>query len=213
MLAMRRFKQETLSRYDGTIYTDEETYDSYDISIECIVRDNFTVENLRRIKEVFKIGKGKLVFSHKPDLEYDVTLTNALRFEEMIKHVGGCILSFKVEPFSYLKSGKQEIKLSKGTNTITNLGNYKSFPIFRVEGASSNFYITINDKPMIFQISAESNVYIDIEREDVYGERGENYNSGMSLESDFVPLSEGKNSIKCEGSFNNIYITPNWREL
>lgn len=48
MLAMRRFKQETLSRYDGTIYTDEETYDSYDISIECIVRDNFTVENLRR---------------------------------------------------------------------------------------------------------------------------------------------------------------------
>lgn len=210
ILPNRRITETELVRYDGTLYRDEKTYESYTLDLDCVMVDNFTMDNIRRVKNLFKGGEGEIIFSHKPTNIYKVRLTNTINFIELLNLTGSCLLSFKVEPFSYLSEGKVAINVPNNT-TITNLGNYESKPLIKVLNPTANVVITINGKQMKFTKVAKTFI-IDVDMEDVYGETGENLNAYMDLSSDFLTLQEDKNVIEYVGA-GGLLITPNWREL
>lgn len=210
ILTTRRIEEIVLDKYDGTIYKDNNTYDSYSLSIECLLVDSLDNDTVLKIKNTFKTGRGQLVLSTRPDYIYSVRLSNTLNFAEMLEKVGSCILTFKVEPFATLESGLSYVTVPKG-GKLTNLGNYESKPLIKAVGGTGIVSITINGKTMDFK-EVSSTFFIDMELEDIYGENGENLNLYMTLESDFIPLSEGDNTITYTG-LTALYIMPRWRVL
>lgn len=210
-MANRRFKELVLDRYDGTLYEDLETYESYSIDIECTLRDNFNISTIRAVKDMFKSGKGELILSHKPDNIYKVRLANNINFVEMLNLTGSCILTFKVEPFSILKSGLSYVIVPNG-GKLTNAGNYASKPLIKVEGTGS-ISISINGEKMEFS-NVNTPFIIDTELEDVYGvDNGTNLNNFMNINSDFIGFKEGENVINYTGNVTRISVLPRWREL
>lgn len=210
VLAKRRINLVDLPTYDGVLLEDEETFESYSLDIECYLVDNFSLENIKRIKNLFKVGYGKMIFSHKPNNIYEVVINNTINFSEMLERTGACIISLTVQPISYLKNGSNFISVGRGTK-LNNLGNYYSKPIFKVDNPSSVVEITVNGSKMKFT-NVNKAFIVDCELEDVYGEKGENLNSFMTIESDFQVFNEGENLIEYVG-VNEIKVKPNWREV
>lgn len=208
-MASKKLTELSIDKRNGTIYKDYNTFNSYTMDIECTLLDNFNIATIKKIKDVFKVGEGELILSHKPDNIYRVRLINSLNFVEMLNLTGSCILSFNVEPFSYLKSGREYVVVSSG-GILKNLGNYYSEPQIKVTGMG-DITITINNKVMSFFNVAKPFI-IDTYLEDIVGLSGENLNSYMRIESDFVPLEEGNNVIKYSGA-TSVEVRPNWREL
>lgn len=210
VLANRRMGELVLDRYNGTIYTDKGTYDSYYISLECMLVDNFEVSHIRKIKELFITGKGELTLSYKPNLVYKVVVSNSLTFTEMIKYTGSFILTFKVEPMAILSSGLNYVPVTNNMKLV-NEGNFESCPRIKVGSPTSFVKIYINGKLMEFANVVKPFI-IDVELEDVIGLDGENLNNYMKLSSDFVKLSTGENTILVEGA-TGVSIQPRWVEL
>lgn len=211
IMASRRFAETVIDGYDGALYRDVGTFDNYSLSIECLLVDNLTTDKIREIKQLFKSGRGELVLSHKPNNIYHVRLSSTLNFTEMLERTGGCILTFTVEPFSYLRSGLEYQTVSSGSK-IKNQGNYYSLPLYKITPLNTNDYsITVNGKTMEFTEYAKV-IYVDVLLEDVYGENGENLNNLMKIESDFVPLIDGENIITYK-NISKLEVAPRWREL
>lgn len=212
IMPQKRYKEMVLDRFDGTVYTDLGTYESITFDVECLLVDNFTVEDIKRIKDVFKVGGGEIIFSHKPDHIFEVKIINSINFISMLEKTGSCIISFKSKPFSYLKSGSNYSVINSGVK-LNNLGNDYSFPQFRVVPSNSRIEITVNDKKMVF-INATKPFIIDCNLEDVYGADDSelNLNNYMDINSDFVRLVEGVNNISFSGA-SKVEIKPNWRVI
>lgn len=208
-LASKRVETLSLPKIDGSVFKEFEAYDSYSISIECILKDSLTIENVKKIKGVFKANIGELVLSTRPDNIYKVRLSSQLNFLEMLERTGSCMLSFEVHPYSELVSGRGEIDVTNSPKLI-NEGNVPSKPLIKVKGRDT-VQIIINDKIMQFE-GVYTDFIIDCELEDIYSERGENLNKFMTLDSDFIPLSEGVNTIRHAGA-SSVKVIPRWREL
>lgn len=210
-LALKRFQEAELPQFNGVVYEESDTFESYNLDIECIMKRTFTEENIKGIKKLFKQFTGELVLSDKPNNILKVRLISSIEFEEMIKYTGSFLLSFKVQPFSYLASGREWITVNNNSKII-NQGNYKCNPIFKVTGSGS-CTIVINNQEMKFS-KVNKNFILDTELEDCYGleNNNDNLNSFMNIESDFIGFSEGENNIKFIG-ISKLEVQPNWREL
>lgn len=210
IMPKRRFTSITNNKRNGTIYTDEETYESYTLDIECLLIDTLTSDTINMIKTVFKGGKGVLTLSTDLTRSYDVYLNSALSFVEMLDLTGSCLLSFTVEPLANLESGTTKVVVSNGSK-LKNVGNMPSNPKIYVTHSSSSVTISINGESMKFSGVTEPFI-IDVELEDVYSESGANLNKFMSLDSDFIGLSEGDNTITFSGA-SKVEIVPRWRSV
>lgn len=210
-MAQRRVSETVIERYDGTVYSDRDTFDSVPYDIECIILDNFSIENINKIKEVFKGGKGDLILSHKPNYIYKARLVSSINFIEMIQHTGSCMISFKLEPLGFIASGQAYQQVSNGMELV-NLGNHYAMPIFQVNGVGT-IILTINDSDMRFD-GVEEAFFVDMELEDIYSvsEPHKNLNRYLKLEHDFINLKEGSNRISFTGA-SSIRIKPRWRAL
>ena len=210
MMASRRVDTLVLPTIDGTLYRDNDTYESYTLSIECILKDSLTTENVKKIKNTFKVGKGDLILSTRPNNIYKAVLKSQLNFTEMLQYTGSCLLTFEIQPFSFITEGQNAIKVTKNM-TIKNLGNYSSNPLFKAVGGNGLVTINVNGHTMAFK-GVNSTFYVDCELEDVYGDGGKNLNNFMDLESDFISLPTDSFTVTYTG-LTELYITPRWREL
>lgn len=208
VLAQERIEKKDFQRFNGSVYSNLNSFESYTLDIECTLFNNFTLDVIRKIKDVFKNRTGELILSNKPDHVLKVRLISTINFEKIFSLTGSFILSFEVDPFSLLTSGREWVSLLSGS--ITNKGNYKSYPMFKVTG-SSTCSITINNKVMSFK-GVNKPFIIDTELEDIYGVDGENLNNFMTIDSDFLYFDEGVNNISSSG-VTSLEILPRWCEI
>lgn len=209
-MASRRVETLVLPTIDGTLYRDNDTYESYTLSIECILKDSLTTENIKKIKNAFKVGKGDLILSTRPNNIYKAVIRSQVNFTEMLQYTGSCLLTFEIHPFSFIKEGQNTVTVSKNMS-IKNLGNYPSKPLLKAVGGNGLVTITIGGNTMRFT-GVNSTFFVDCELEDVYGAKGENLNNFMDLESDFVSLPTDSFTITFTG-LTELHLTPRWREL
>lgn len=210
-LALKRFQEAELPQFDGVVYEESDTFEPYNLDIECIMKRTFADENIKGIKNLFKQFAGELVLSDKPNNILKVRLISSIEFEEMIKYTGSFLLSFKVQPFSYLASGREWITVNNNFKII-NQGNYSCKPLYKITGSGS-CSLTINNKVMNFS-KVNKSFIVDTELEDCYGaeNNNDNLNNFMNIESDFIGFEEGENIIKLTG-ISKLEVLPNWREL
>lgn len=209
-LADKRIEKLTLPGYHGTLYQDDEIYETYPLDLECTIKKSFDLSSIRKLKELFKSRVGELILSVNPESIHQVRIVSTIDFNKFISQSAGTfLLSFEVHPFAYLKSGREWIALSNN-KILENLGNFYSEPVFKITGTGS-CYLSINNKKMNFK-NVNKPFYLDVRLEDLYGENKENLNSFMDIESDFVGFQEGDNKITISG-ISKIEVQPNWREL
>ncbi|MGL5068457.1 MAG: phage distal tail protein [Sarcina sp.] len=211
VLAEKRIEKLSFPKIDGFVYQDDNIFESYNIDLECTVCKGFNLNHIRKIKDVFKLRTGELILSVKEDYILSARLLSVINFEKLISQTSGrFLLSFEIQPFAHLKSGKEWLMLSNNFKLI-NQGNYKSKPLFKVTGSGS-CTISINNKEMKFS-NVNREFILDTELEDIYsGDKKENLNKFLNIESDFIELEEGENIIKFTG-ISKLEVQPNWREL
>ena len=211
ILAEKRIEKLSFPKLDGSYYQDDDIYESYTIDLECTICRNFNVNNIRKIKELFRSRTGEMILSTKPNNILSVRVLSVINFEKLISQTAGrFLLSFEVQPFSYLASGRKWIPANNNFK-ILNQGNYYCKPLYKIAGNGS-CSLTINDKIMKFS-NVNKEFIVDTELEDVYSiDKKENLNKFLNIESDFVGLSEGENTIKFS-NISKLEILPNWREL
>ncbi len=211
VMPQKRINQLTLPHYEGTIYQEEDTHETFPIEIECTVKQNFNHDTILSIKNAFKQRQGELVSSRKPNHIYKVALLNRVDFTRLIATAGTFKLTFEAQPLSFLISGQSYVAVSHG-QVLVNRGNYRAFPKYKVTPSSENCQLNINGQLMSFECATKPFI-VDCELEDVYGaEDLENLNYFMKIESDFIGLSEGENVIEFAG-ISQLEIQPNWREV
>lgn len=210
-MAQKRINKITFPHYDGAIYEEEDTHEPFPIEIECTIKRNFNADSILKVKNALKTRQGELIISRKPDHIYKVALLNRIDFERLIARAGVFKISFEAHPLSYLKSGREYITVNNGQK-VTNLGNYKALPKYKVTPSSQNCSITINGVLMSFE-NATKPFIVDCDLDDVYGVSDlENLNYFMKIDSDFTGLDEGDNTVHFVG-ISKLEIQPNWREV
>lgn len=212
ILSEKRIEKISFPNINGSVYRDDDIYESYPLDLECTLLRTATIENINQIKKLFRSRTGELILSRKPNHILKVRILSTISFERFItNNSSSFLLSFEVQPFSYLKSGKDWTVISNGSK-IKNPGNYYSEPLYKITGAISSCGITINGKEIKFA-KVTKDFIVDVEAEDVYSlDKKENLNNFMNINSDFIGLQEGENIITYTG-INKLEILPNWREL
>ena len=222
VLAEARTEKLTFSNIDGTVYKDNNIHNSYDIDIECTISKEFTYDKIRTIKDILKKRECELILSNKNNVnqqgnynkqrvmnDIKARLISKVDFSKLLSRSGTFILTYEIQPFSELISGRNWINISS-EQTLKNLGNYESKPLIKVT-ATGSVIITYNSKSMKFS-KVEKPFIIDCELEDVYSEDGENLNNYMDVNSDFIPFPEGSFSFQHSGA-SKVEVMPRWREL
>ena len=209
VLAEARTEKLTFSNIDGTVYKDNNIHNSYDIDIECTISKEFTYDKIRTIKDILKKRECELILSNKNNVILKARLISKVDFSKLLSRSGTFILTYEIQPFSELISGRNWINISS-EQTLKNLGNYESKPLIKVT-ATGSVIITYNSKSMKFS-KVEKPFIIDCELEDVYSEDGENLNNYMDVNSDFIPFPEGSFSFQHSGA-SKVEVMPRWREL
>lgn len=211
ILAEKRIEKIAFPKIDGFIYQDDEIYESYPLDFECVINKKATLENINKIKQLFRSRTGELILSKKPDHILKVRLLSTINFEKFISNnCSRFLLSFEVQPFSYLEAGRTWITASSNSK-LKNLGNYYSKPLYKITG-SSTCSLSINGQEMKFSKVTKPFI-VDVEAEDIYStDNKENLNNFMNINSDFIPLPEGDITISFTG-ISKLEILPNWRDL
>lgn len=209
VIAEKRIDKLKFLNIDGMVYKDNLTYEPYNLDIECTIPSNMGYEGIKKVKQLFKGKNFELILYNRPDVILNAKLISSVNFEMAIKLDGTFLLSFEVQPFAELKSGRNWATIVNGQKII-NLGNYESKPLIKVTG-SGNITISYNSKTINFR-NVSKPFIIDVDLEDVYGENGENLNNYMDINSDFEVFPEGEFTITYSGA-SKVEIMPRWREL
>lgn len=211
----KKYEELNNDNIDGKLYREKNTYNTFNLDIDCIFYKNYTQENRNLLTNFIKSGLGDLVLGWEEDLVYKAKLINGIEIMDITDSIREFTLKFEVQPFKIVKSGLDQIQVFSGMEHILeNKGNIFTYPIVKIYSKpSSSFFI--NDKEYIVGNNfPEGWIIIDSKRRDVYGENGENLNKYFNYKNDFPILEEGQNKIYFTGgNIVYFYIQPNWRAL
>ncbi|MGL5149063.1 MAG: distal tail protein Dit [Clostridium sp.] len=201
----KKYEIQSIPGADGDYYCDTGGYEDIVIPISFdVVEKNIISSKYRDLKRWLNdIIDNKLMISD--DYEFFYRVKNIILpndFETKFSLFGSVNVNFICEPYSYYKSGKQEIKVN---NLIRNPG-MKSKPIYRIVGEGL-ITLLINSRPIVINVGQE--VIVNVEKELLY-RNGQIENIRKKGSWDSLTLESGMNTISWNGNFN-VYVTPNWR--
>lgn len=176
---------------NGNLHIDNGTYDSVDITIECIVKDLTKIDMIKSTLE----GTGSLKLSTVPDRTFTATIKNQIDFAKYLRVLREFPLQLELEPFSYGHS--RSLNYSKSTS-FTIGGNIKTFPIISVTGVG---IITINN---ISIEVLETGITIDCDLMNCYANGIDKNN--MVILDDFPYLNPGENNLTFGTGITNVKI-------
>lgn len=167
---------------------------------------------VKDIKQIDRInawlrGRGELRTSMDRGGYFKASVMSGLDYEEIAKDVQDFRVSFKVDPFFYLDSGKEVITTTKPIKLI-NPGTYIAEPTLKIYG-NGNIRLLINGDALIL-MNVEDYIVINSNLQVVYKDT---LNQSHKMYSDFPVFNTGEININWLGSVNKIEITPNWRSL
>lgn len=215
VFATKKIESYNIPTLDGDYYKDYGTYEAFTLELECLMKGNFNINNIQKVKEMFLDPNGKLEFSDEEGVYYKARLNNIISFDEISLISGEFLLNFIVFPKAYIIEGQSEIVVSNN-NILTNLGNTIAEPTIKLEGITNNITITVTNnnisQSMRF-VGVDDTIIVDCSLENCYGLNNQNYNNKLSLDSDFIRLGTGENKIILEPTGATIKIIPNWVRL
>lgn len=203
----RQFQQLQIPGRSGSLYLDNNTYESYSINIGCVISP-FN-ENKKDLQEIMQwlSGTGDLILSYDRDKIYNAYIFDGIAISDVIYNFPNFMVSFIVEPLKKHINYKNDIIEIIEPTTIYNKGMVASYPIITIYG-NGNVSLTVNEQ--IFNIQ-NINEFITINSEimEVY-KNSENQNNKYNNFS-FPIFTEQKNTVSFSGDITKIIIDPNFR--
>ncbi len=188
--ARREIESIKVEGRNGNLHIDNGTYESYKISIVCIITD---MSNIDILKSSLK-GIGKLELSTVPGREFKATVMNQIAFDKYLTLLREFPIQLEIEPISYSKIENIIIKTSDGTFEVN--GTVEVNPILEIKG-SGNGSITLNNTKII--ITGMSTIPIVIDCNLMNATQGLN-SANAKIDCDNFPhLILGTNNIEMIG--------------
>lgn len=156
------------------------------------------------LRSLFRSG-GELILSTSLDRFFNVTSVEFKEIECNKSYIVNSVI-FTLEPYIYLKEGKENITITSSPCSLTNDRASISEPVLKIFG-SGNCTLNINNENISFYIRDEY-IIIDSVLKDCYTSTGL-VNNDVDLS--YFPLLLSENNISYVGNITRIEIIPNWR--
>lgn len=203
-----RVKTIEVDGMDGSYTQDLGAYNTYKISIECVL--NKLSRNAQSINEILKWlkGSGKLILSTDPMKYYEARISSAISIESVIWIFPEFKITFEVQPFrKSVNEVSDVIKTDAKSFRVFNKGDVSSRPIITLKG-NGEITVKINDNSYLLQGVTDS-VTINSEMQEVYNDTCSLNTLYKSIE--FPEFQVGVNEFEVIGNVSEIEIIPNWR--
>lgn len=199
--AKQRINTITLEGRSGTLHEIEDKFDSYNISIECVMMPDANTNNIKK----WLLGQSDLILSNNLGVKYTATVVNKIDFSKYLEFLKEFILELEIQPIAYgLEEKIIEINANQENSYNIN-GNYKTYPLIKVEGNGS---ITCNGNTLIIDDN-DIYLYIDCELMNAYINNNNKNDSVNGLENPLF-LIPGNNVITTVNVAATIYYREAW---
>lgn len=191
---------------NGVLVVSENLYNAISIRVEFnfMSKSNEWAETYRKAKRWLS-GSGELWFSDDHEVYYKVLYCKVTGTERTSRRIGNFTAEFVCDPYTYYKSGKNEIELE---SVIYNPG-VTCEPAYRITGEGL-CTLTINGYEFTANVGQE--IIIDSNRMISYKNDGQMLNTDVTGDYAKLWLNPGDNSLSVTDGFL-AYITPEWRDL
>ncbi len=191
---------------NGVLVVSENLYNAISIRVEFnfMSKSNEWAETYRKAKRWLS-GSGELWFSDDHEVYYKVLYCKVTGTERTSRRIGNFTAEFVCDPYTYYKSGKNEIELE---SVIYNPG-VTCEPAYRITGEGL-CTLTINGYEFTANVGQE--IIIDTNRMISYKNDGQMLNTDVTGDYAKLWLNPGDNSLSVTDGFL-AYITPEWRDL
>lgn len=176
---------------NGNLHIDNGTYDSVNITIECVVKDLSKIDIIKSVLE----GSGKLQLSTVPNRTFDATIKNQIDFSKYLTVLREFPLILELEPFSY--SEVKELNYSESSSFLIG-GNVKTYPVLSITGVGS---FSINNVSVEV---LETEITIDCDLMNCTNNNIDKNN--MVILDDFPYLNPGENTLTLGNGIINVKI-------
>ena len=197
---------------NGVYVIDNGRWADVSISYSCYIETNAMSKFLDfKAKMMANNDYCELIDMNQPDYVFKARLTS-ISEPTFYGLENGCKfkINFTRAPQRYLKSGMEEISVSKG-ETITNNTLYDAKPLIYIKG-TGECTIKLNDIALTIS-NINEYMYIDCESMNCYRQTGELQNNYVSFDDNniFPYISPGDNVISWTGDdISEVKITPRW---
>ena len=189
----------------GFLTFDKNRYKPIDYSIELKVNGK---ANRDLIRNIF-IGNGDLILSNESDRYYKAVITGTVTVERQLKELYKINVSFKLQPFSYVRT-KKTIIITATPYIIDNPTNTTSQPIIKIYGSGTS-YLNINGNIIELKNITSDGLILDFELKEAYDFNKVSKNTDVfGVYKEFIV---GSNTISWTDNITKIEVTPNWRYL
>ena len=191
---------------NGVLTVSENLYNTISIQVEFnfMSKPNQWGETYRKAKRWLS-GSGELWFSDDHEVYYKVLHCKVTGTERTSRRIGNFTAEFVCDPYTYYKSGKNEIELE---SVIYNPG-VTCEPTYRITGEGL-CTLTVNGYGFMANVGQET--IIDSNRMISYKSDGQMLNTDVTGDYAKLWLNPGDNSLSVTDGFL-AYITPEWRDL
>lgn len=193
---------------NGKLYEQMDTYDDVEISISFNYMSNKDMWHhmFRQAKKIF-MNAEEIVFSDDNDYYHIVKKVVIGTNERNSLRIGRFDVTFTVDPYYYLKSGKIKMRMN---NSETLFNQYdKTAPVYYIKGEG---ICTLNVNGHECTCNVGQNMTIDTFLKIAYRDDGTLMNAQIDGDYDELTLVEGDNEISITSGFE-LEIKPNWRCL
>lgn len=177
---------------NGNIHIDNGTYDSYNITISCIIID---LTKLDQNKSVLQ-GTGNLQLSTVPGRTFRATIKNQIDVSKYLRVLREFPLQLEIEPISY----GSETTVSYSNNATLNIGgNIDTSPIITIYGTGTISINNVSVEVLTTGIVIDCNL-MECTKNDL------NMNAFVVLD-DFPKLIPGNNTITLGSGISMVTIS------
>lgn len=202
----KRYKEYYIDGKDGADYKFT-GYENRTLNIEYNFIDRKNInETVRRIRRwLGNVKDNKLWFADDPSFFYIVKRVELEDIERKNKKIGKFKVSFILEPFAYSLDGAEEIEVNNN-ETLFNLGDFESKPIFKIIGEGEiKLYLNNN----LIELNINGSIIINSKLELCYKDNLNNL-ANKQMSGDFPILKLDENTIRWEGDVKMVSIIPNY---
>lgn len=201
----RRVESIEIAGRNGSLHTDEGTFDSYDRTMECALKRREKLDEVA----AWLVGSGEMIFSTEPDKVYQVMISNQVSISQMMRMFQKFMVTMDTQPFKYSVNAFNDVLELTTPTKIKGKGTVYAEPIITVYG-NGDITLTINGKDFPLY-GMDGSITIDSEMMEVF-KGAENQNSKYGS-VDFPRLEVEENTISWTGNVEKVEIRPKWRWL
>lgn len=151
-------------------------------------------------------GEGEVIFANEPDRYYKAEILNSIEYKEITTGLYKGIVQFDVQPFGYLKEGKEVIILKE--NAVLENKYDESEPVIKVYGQGEINLVIAQQVVKLKGI----NDFITLDTTMLEAYKGSELCNRL-VNGEFTILPPGAFSVSWSGNVNRVEIIPNWRCL